>query len=71
MNVAEYQFAETDVQTAAGALVRIPAGTYPVEKRALVFRVRLGGREVDLTLAEFDRLEKAGKVYRVAERRAQ
>lgn len=70
MKVTDYEFAEGDVLTASGSPIRIPGGTYPVEKHALVFRVRLRGREVDLTLAEFDRLERAGKVRRAAERRA-
>jgi hypothetical protein len=42
--------------------LRIPAGVHHVERRSLVFRVRLGGRELDLTLAEWERLLHAGCV---------
>lgn len=62
MTVASYAFDDSDALTAAGVPVRIPAGVYLVERRSLVFRVRLGGREVDLTLAEFDRLRSTGLV---------
>ena len=62
MTVANYAFDDSDVLTANGVRVRIPAGVYLVERRSLVFRVRLGGREVDLTLAEFDRLRSTGLV---------
>lgn len=62
MTVASYAFDDCDALTAAGIPVRIPAGVYLAERRSLVFRVRLGGREVDLTLAEFDRLRSTGLV---------
>jgi predicted thioesterase len=62
MTVDSYAFVDSDAPTAAGVRVRIPAGVHPVEQRSLVFRVRLGGREVDLTLAEFDRLRSTGLV---------
>lgn len=62
MTQARYEFDEIDTLTAAGGEVRFPAGVHPVERRSLVFRVRLGGREVDLTLAEFDRLMQAGRI---------
>lgn len=57
-----YVFAATQAVNAGGMVVRIPPGDYPVERRSLVHRVRLGGREVDLTLAEFRRLQRAGLV---------
>lgn len=57
-----YEFDEVDAVTAAGGPVRLPAGVHPVARRSLVFRVRLGGREVDLSLAEFDRLLRAGRI---------
>jgi hypothetical protein len=66
MTVASYTFDDSDALTAAGVQVRIPAGVHLVERRLLVFRVRLGEREVDLTLAEFDRLQSTGAVRAVA-----
>jgi len=62
MTVASHYFDEFDAVTAAGGSVRSPAGVRPAEWRSLVFRVRFGGRDVDLTLAEFDRLLQAGRV---------
>lgn len=67
MTVASYAFDDSDALTAAGVPVRIPAGVHLVERRSLVFRVRLGGREVDLTLAEFDRLQSTGLVTAVSD----
>jgi hypothetical protein len=62
MTPVQYEFDEIDAVTAAGGPVRFPAGVHPVARRSLVFRVRLGGREVDLTRAEFDRLLRAGRI---------
>lgn len=62
MTEACYEFDEIDAVTSAGGAVRFPAGVHAVARRSLVFRVRLGGREVDLTLAEFDRLLRAGRI---------
>ena len=67
MTVASYAFEEFDTLTAAGVPVRIPAGVHLVERRSLVFRVRLGGREVDLALAEFNRLQSTGLVSAVSD----
>lgn len=67
MTVDSYAFEDSDALTAAGVRVRIPAGEHLVERRSLVFRVRLGGREVDLTLAEFDRLRSTGLVKVVSD----
>lgn len=66
MTVASYSFEEAEAVTAAGVTVRIPAGLHLVEERLLVFRVRVGGREVDLTLAEFHRLRSAGRIRAAA-----
>lgn len=60
--VERYAFQDCDATTAAGVSMRIPTGVHQVERRSLVFRVRLGGREVDLTLAEWDRLQQAACV---------
>lgn len=57
-----YEFDGDDVLAASGATVSIPAGAYLVEKRSLVYRVRVGGREVDLTLGEFERLLRSDRV---------
>ena len=62
MTQARYEFDEIDAVTSAGGAVRFPAGVHPIARRSLVFRVRIGGREVDLTLAEFDRLLRAGRI---------
>lgn len=62
MTVERYAFTDCDATTAAGVPLRIPAGVHQVERRSLVFRVRLGGRELDLTLAEWERLLDAGCV---------
>jgi hypothetical protein len=62
MTVDRYAFIDCDATTAAGVPLRIPAGVHHVERRSLVFRVRLGGRELDLTLAEWERLMHAGCV---------
>lgn len=62
MSQATYEFDGVDTLSAAGAAVSIPAGIHLVERRSLVHRLRLGGRQVDLTLAEFDRLLHAGRV---------
>jgi len=62
MTVERYAFNDCDATTAAGEPLRIPAGVHRVERRSLVFRVRLGGRELDLTLAEWERLLHAGSV---------
>lgn len=62
MTEARYEFDEIDAVTSAGGAVRFPAGVHAVVRRSLVFRVRLGGRDVDLTLAEFDRLLRAGRI---------
>lgn len=51
MTVERYAFTDCEATTAAGVPLRIPAGVHHVERRSLVFRVRLGGRELDLTLA--------------------
>ena len=67
MTVASYAFDETDAVTAAGVALRIPAGLHQVERRSLVFRVRIGGREVALPLAEFERLRSAGRVKAAAD----
>lgn len=66
MTVDSYAFDDSDALTAAGVRVRIPAGVHRVERRSLVLRVRLGGREVDLTLAEFERLRSSGLVKAVS-----
>jgi len=60
MTVEGYAFNDCEATTAGGVLLRIPAGVDHVERRSLVFRVRLGGRERDLTLAEWERLLHAG-----------
>jgi hypothetical protein len=57
-----YAFTDCEATTAAGVPLRIPAGVHHVERRSLVFRVRLGGRELDLTLADWERLLHAGCV---------
>lgn len=62
MTFERYAFHDCEATTAAGVPLRIPAGVHHVERRSLVFRVRLGGREVELTLAEFGRLREAGQV---------
>ena len=62
MTVERYAFNDCEATTAAGVPLRIPAGVHHVERRSLVFRVRLGGRELDLTLAEWERLLDAGCV---------
>jgi hypothetical protein len=62
MTVERYAFNDCEAITAAGVPLRIPAGVHEVERRLLVFRVRLGGREVDVTLAEWERLRHAGFV---------
>lgn len=62
MIVERYAFHDCEATTAAGVPLRIPAGVHHVERRSLVFRVRLGGRELDLTLAEWERLLHAGCV---------
>ncbi|HRD97075.1 MAG TPA: hypothetical protein PLA97_11830 [Rubrivivax sp.] len=59
---ALYAFNDCEATTAAGMPLRIPAGFHLVERRSLVFRLRLGGRELDLTLAEWERLLQAGFV---------
>lgn len=59
---AAYEFDGDDVLAASGVMVSIPAGIYFVERRSLVHRVRLGGRQIDLTLGEFERLIQAGRV---------
>lgn len=64
---ATYEFDGGDVLAASGAMVSIPAGAYVVEKRSLVYRVRLGGRQIDLTLGEFERLRLAGRVKPTAD----
>jgi hypothetical protein len=66
MSVVRWGFADLEVTSAGGASVRIPAGEHAVERRSLVYRMRLGGREVDLTLAEFERLQRAGLVWPVS-----
>lgn len=60
MTVERYAFHDCEATTAAGVPLCIPAGVHRVERRSLVFRVRLGGRELDLTLAEWERLLHAG-----------
>jgi len=62
MTVERYAFHDCEATTAAGVPLRIPAGVHQVERRSLVFRVRLGGRELDLTLAEWERLLDVGCV---------
>lgn len=62
MTFAAYVFDGEDVLAASGDRVSIPAGVFLVERRSLVRRVRLGGREIDLTLGEFERLLQAGRV---------
>jgi hypothetical protein len=62
MTVERFAFTDCEATTAAGMPLRIPAGVHHVERRSLVFRVRLGGRELDLTLAEWERLLHAGCV---------
>lgn len=62
MTVERYAFNDCEATTAAGVPLRNPAGVHHVERRSLVFRVRLGGRELDLTLAEWERLLHAGCV---------
>jgi len=52
MAVERYAFTDCEATTTAGASLRIPAGVHHVEGRSLTFRVRLGGRELDLTMAE-------------------
>jgi len=44
MTVERYAFTDCEATTAAGVPLRIPAGVHHVERRSLVFRVRLGGR---------------------------
>lgn len=67
MTVERYAFIDCDATTAAGAPLRIAAGVHLVERRSLVFRLRLGGRELDLTLAEWERLLQAGCVGPISE----
>jgi hypothetical protein len=62
MTIERYAFNDREATTAAGVPLRIPAGVHLVERRSLVFRVRVGGRELDLTLAEWARLLHAGCV---------
>ena len=66
MTVERYAFHDCEATTAAGVLLRIPDGVHHVERRSLVFRVRLGGRELDLTLAEWERLLHAGCVESIS-----
>ena len=42
MTVERYAFHDCEATTAAGVPLRIPAGVHHVERRSLVFRVRLG-----------------------------
>lgn len=63
----QYEFEEVTATSAAGAAVSIPAGVHAVERHSLSFRLQLGGREVDLTLAEFERLERAGRVWPITD----
>ena len=57
----QYRFEACQPTHAAGHKVNIPAGVHTVERRSLSVRVHVGGREVDLTLAEFSRLQTEGK----------
>lgn len=61
-HVAWYAIDDADITSSAGAPVRVPPGRYAVERRSLVYRLRVGGREVDLTLREFDRLLQRGRI---------
>lgn len=67
MTLAAYAFDGEDALAASGVKVSIPAGVYLVERRSLVYRLRLGGREIDLTLGEFERLMQSGRVRRSSE----
>jgi len=60
MTVERYAFNDCKATMAAGVPLRIPAGVHHVERRSLVFNVRLGGREFDLMLVEWERLSRAG-----------
>lgn len=62
MTLAAYAFDGEEALAASGVKVSIPAGVYLVERRSLVHRVRVGGREIDLTLGEFERLLRSGQV---------
>lgn len=62
MTLTAYAFDGEDLLAASGAKVSIPAGVYLVERRSLVHRIRLGGREIDLTLGEFERLLQSGRI---------
>lgn len=46
----------------AGHKCTIPAGIHSLARNSLSARVRVGGREFDLTVAEFMRLREKGKV---------
>lgn len=62
MTLAACAFDGEDVLAASGVKVNIPTGVHWVERRSLVYRVRLGGREIDITLGEFERLVQSGRV---------
>ena len=63
MAMAErYRFEECAATKAAGSKCTIPAGTHAVSRNSLAVRVQVGGRVIELTLAEFARLQAEAKV---------
>ncbi|MBN8489810.1 MAG: hypothetical protein J0M00_00055 [Burkholderiales bacterium] len=57
-----YRFEECTATNAAGSKCTIPAGTHAVTRNSLAVRVKIGGRELELTLAELARLQAEAKV---------
>lgn len=57
-----YCFEACAATNAAGGKRTIPAGAYAVSRNSLAIRVQIGGRVVELTLAEFACLRAQGMV---------
>lgn len=57
-----YRFEECAATNAAGSKCTIPAGTHAVSRNSLAVRVQVGGRVIELTLAEFARMQAEAKV---------
>lgn len=62
MTLAAYAFDGEDALFAFAVKVSIQTGVSLVETRSLVPRVRVAGRVVDITLGEFERLLRSGRV---------
>lgn len=58
----QYRFEECMATNVAGHKCTIPAGIHSVARNSLSARVRVGGREIDVTVAEFMRLTEEGRL---------